>query len=104
VRKRKCLFFTDLAFLQLFHEIGQRDFFSLRTLRRERIANLLQKGGTFLHVPLQAACVGVATLLLGEVGGFQRNRVEPVANFVRIDLEKLLEFRAADLRRFLGTG
>jgi hypothetical protein len=91
------------SFPEFFGEIGERDFIRVRIIGDQEFADGFEEGGTFLNLLLEPGGVGLGDGLFGEVGGFKRDAVEPVADFVDERLEKIFKFLLREVVGGVGT-
>jgi hypothetical protein len=94
----------EISVAEFFEEIGEGHFFGLGGVGGEGFADFFEEGGAVLDLLLEAGGVGPRAGLLGEVGGFEGDAVEAVADFVDEDVEEFFEFLAGDGGRGVGVG
>ena len=70
---------------------------------RQCLTHFFKECGAILHLLLKPGGIDLRARLLGEISRFQRDAVEPVADFVRHDLQELLEFLARHGVWFIGN-
>jgi hypothetical protein len=68
--------------VEFFDEVGEGDFFRMRVVGDEHFADGFQESGTFLDLLLEPGGVGLGVGPFGEVGGFEGDTVEAIADFV----------------------